>query len=264
MTSRQQFWSSRCGPGTRRAILVGLVACFAGQTALVYLDPLPPGMSPLSEQATAGRRIWHAHNCQSCHQLYGFGGFLGPDLTNVTARLAPQRFARVLTDGTGRMPAFDLSGNEILAVTEFLRAMDSSGQGQAKIPLLAGADSGRRLIAAIQQEISDGDDEAIRNAFNIFVVRGCRGCHFAVGQPLRVAPDLLTVRHRLDRTELRDVLRRGRPPGMPTPPLSPQERSVMEQFIGWLGKHEYDVRQRGRPPVDDDAVASGLPWWEFR
>lgn len=263
MTSQRRFWSSRCGPGTRRAILAGVVACFAGQTALVYLDPPPPGVPPLSEQATIGRKIWHTRNCQSCHQLYGFGGFLGPDLTNVTARLAPQQFERVLTERTGRMPAFDLSRDEILAVTEFLRAMDSTGQGQAKLPLLAGADSGRRLIAAIQEEISDSDDEAIRHAFDIFVMRGCRGCHFAAGRPLRIAPDLLTVRHRLDRTELQDVLRRGRPPGMPTPPLSPQERVTMEQFIGWLGTHEYDVRQRGRPPIDD-TVASGLPWWEFQ
>ncbi|MCH7870146.1 MAG: c-type cytochrome, partial [Planctomycetes bacterium] len=36
--------------------------------------------------AKSGLAIWRENNCQACHQIYGYGGFLGPDLTNLMDR----------------------------------------------------------------------------------------------------------------------------------------------------------------------------------
>ncbi|MHC4841723.1 MAG: c-type cytochrome, partial [Planctomycetota bacterium] len=93
----------------RIALMATLVACFATQTYLVYSDPTGEQNEALSEQALAGREIWLGKNCQSCHQLYGFGGFLGPDLTNAAPRLEQNRLKELLTVGSRQMPAFNLS-----------------------------------------------------------------------------------------------------------------------------------------------------------
>ena len=65
----------------RQGLMLALVCAFVAQTWLVYADPAGK-RTPLSPLAARGRALWHRRNCQSCHQIYGFGGFLGPDLTN--------------------------------------------------------------------------------------------------------------------------------------------------------------------------------------
>ena len=111
-------------PSTRRTLLAGLVLCFGVQTWLVYSDE-PSGVR-LEGEELAGAHAWQRHNCQSCHQLYGFGGFLGPDLTNAADRLGPdglrQRLEQVVTEGAGQMPAFDTSPDERAALVAFLQA----------------------------------------------------------------------------------------------------------------------------------------------
>ncbi|MCP4868555.1 MAG: cytochrome c [Proteobacteria bacterium] len=121
-------------PGHRKLLLGFLAACFFGQTALVYSDPTPT--TPLSEEALGGARTWHANNCQSCHQIYGFGGFLGPDLTNVAARYPGTALDGWLTHvlaGTGQMPHFALDEGERAGLAAFLREVDTTGIGQARV-----------------------------------------------------------------------------------------------------------------------------------
>lgn len=83
----------------------------------------------LDDHERAGLAVWRRENCQVCHQLYGFGGFLGPDLTNA---IVPQRrdvdFATLLTIGFRKMPALHLSPADQASVLAFLRAMNRSGQ----------------------------------------------------------------------------------------------------------------------------------------
>ena len=61
----------------RKRSMIGLVLIFFVQTWFVYTDPAGRRTPALSREATLGQKVWHDHNCQSCHQLYGFGGFLG-------------------------------------------------------------------------------------------------------------------------------------------------------------------------------------------
>ena len=109
-----------------------LVTAFLGQTAWVYLDPSEA--RAVDEDVVEGIRLWHEHDCQACHQIYGYGGFLGPDLTNAASRygegLEPFLGAMLLA-GPGGMPSYDLEQHEVAALGAWLRHIDATGQGQA-------------------------------------------------------------------------------------------------------------------------------------
>ncbi len=121
-----------------RLILISvLVCCFSLQTSLVYLDDTGRRTPKLSDAARRGWQLWHDNNCQSCHQLYGFGGFLGSDLTNAVPALATEHVHAMLTVGMAPMPAFHFSTDEIAAISAFLTELDATGTGQfrfAQIP----------------------------------------------------------------------------------------------------------------------------------
>jgi nitric oxide reductase subunit C len=115
-----------------RSILFALCAAFALYTASVYLrgDGSAKHVQPDAE-AEAGQQLWQEKNCQSCHQLYGLGGYLGPDLTNVAAKGRP--YMRVfIRNGTARMPDFHLNAAEVDQLLAFLSWVDASGK--ARVP----------------------------------------------------------------------------------------------------------------------------------
>jgi len=85
-----------------------------------------------SSQALAGWHTWQAKNCQSCHQIYGLGGYLGPDLTNITAdsnknELYLQTFIKY---GSGTMPNFFLNDTEVKNIIAFLYWINKSGKSK--------------------------------------------------------------------------------------------------------------------------------------
>jgi putative heme-binding domain-containing protein len=45
----------------------------------------PAFLVPVSGDVRAGADIYQKQNCSSCHMIYGHGGFLGPDLTDIAA-----------------------------------------------------------------------------------------------------------------------------------------------------------------------------------
>ena len=75
----------------KKSLVAFLVVCFIVQTTLVYSDRRE---QPLSEAALRGRGLYHDEACQVCHQMYGQGGFLGPDLTNAGSRVDASRLFR--------------------------------------------------------------------------------------------------------------------------------------------------------------------------
>lgn len=94
----------------------------------IYLTPRN-SKNPEAETVAAGRLVWQKYNCQSCHQLYGLGGYLGPDLTNVySAKGKGELFIKAfLHAGTKQMPSFDLSKEEEKELIAFLKSTDGSG-----------------------------------------------------------------------------------------------------------------------------------------
>ena len=85
-----------------------------------------------SVQVTAGWHTWQEKNCQSCHQLYGLGGYMGPDLTNVASDTNKNRqyLRTFIKYGTGRMPNFHLEDSEVDNLIAFLIWVDKSGKSE--------------------------------------------------------------------------------------------------------------------------------------
>lgn len=247
---------------TSRKLLLGcLVLSFVGQSALVYGDSTADRRPKLDGTALEGRAIWHRENCQSCHQLYGFGGFLGPDLTNAASRINRARLDEVLTNGSLQMPAFGMSSHEIDAIEAWLRVVDRTGIGQAR----------RRAPVALTIVEAAIEEHARENPMPSPAQRGyatfmqrCVACHTPFrGTPLGVflAPDLSTAMARLGDAEIDRVLQHGRPErGMPAAGLADAPRAEIVAFLAWLGEHEPVLRtQLGAAEVD-----GGLPWFEYR
>ena len=66
--------------------------------------------------------LFQKYNCTACHQIYGLGGYLGPELTMVMKERERESYIRaVLKTGTQRMPDFHLNGNETDALIAFLK-----------------------------------------------------------------------------------------------------------------------------------------------
>ena len=73
----------------------------------------------------AGKMVWQQYNCNACHQVYGLGGYLGPDLTNVYSNRGSEYIQAFLKNGTGSMPQFHLTETETSLLLSFLKEIDS-------------------------------------------------------------------------------------------------------------------------------------------
>ena len=88
-------------------------------------------MSPIELE---GKHIFEKNNCQSCHQLFGLGGYLGPDLTTaVSNKNKGTAYARaILQSGGSRMPVFHFSEKEINALISYFTYVDRNANKQVK------------------------------------------------------------------------------------------------------------------------------------
>jgi nitric oxide reductase subunit C len=73
-----------------------------------------------------GKDLFQQYNCIACHQLYGLGGYLGPELT--TAYSDKQRgeayMKAFLMAGGTRMPNYHFNDNEVRSIISFLKYVD--------------------------------------------------------------------------------------------------------------------------------------------
>lgn len=119
-----------------RHIFLLLSILFLIYSFSIYLNPLngADDKSYNKNLASYGRLVWQKYNCQSCHQFYGLGGYLGPDLTNFMSK--PGRgepyLKAMVKSGIKQMPAFNLCDDEIHALAEFLKATDASGNADPR------------------------------------------------------------------------------------------------------------------------------------
>lgn len=118
-----------------RLVLGILFAAFGLYTGWVYLycDEKTEIVQD-NPSVTKGWQLWQQKNCQSCHQLYGLGGYMGPDLTNIARDSSKGRpyMHTFIKYGTGRMPAFNMTDEEVHQVIDFLEWVDKSGV--ARVP----------------------------------------------------------------------------------------------------------------------------------
>jgi len=106
-------------------VLTLLLALFLPYSAWLYIKSPQPG-DP-DPRADRGKLLWQQHNCGACHQLYGLGGYLGPDLTKVYSLRGEASIKAFIQSGTAVMPAFKLKEVELQDLIRFLQSADQSG-----------------------------------------------------------------------------------------------------------------------------------------
>lgn len=107
-------------------ILAVLSILFFCYTAYLYNNNYDPEAYP-GTMADKGKQIWQDKNCTSCHQIYGLGGYLGPDLTNVYSRRTKDFIISRIQYGTDIMPAYHLSELQLEELIAYLKSLDESG-----------------------------------------------------------------------------------------------------------------------------------------
>lgn len=251
-------------PSSKKLMLGVLVACFAVQTGLVYSDERH---EPLSEAAVRGRQLFHENSCQVCHQLYGQGGFLGPDLTNAASRVDDTRLASLLTVGSGQMPAFGFSPDQIADLKALLEQIDRPDLGRGQLRLGDPGEGGGPQAAFEASVEAAAPTAAAAGGSGAFRSRICATCHVPFQTSVVGAPDLSTVVDRLSDAELREVLVSGRPEaGMPppAPSFSDDEVRGVVAWLHWVADNRQALRADTRARLSRrDVDWSRLPWWEF-
>lgn len=103
---------------------------FIAYSAIVYTSGTENNSGKvISEDAKMGKLLFQEKNCISCHQIYGMGGYMGPDLTNVIQDPGKgSNYAKAfLMTGTEKMPDFNFSDEEISQLIAFLGFMGADG-----------------------------------------------------------------------------------------------------------------------------------------
>lgn len=252
-------------PSSKKVLLAVLVACFAFQSGLVYSDEVD---LRLSDEAVEGRKLFHDGSCQVCHQLWGQGGFLGPDLTNSASRVDETRLASLLTVGSGQMPAYDFSAEQIAQMRAFLDEIDRPDIGRGQLRL-GDPSSNTTPQAAFEASVLDATPPAdVAAGFETFRSGICSTCHFPFQTSIVGAPDLTTTVDRISDEELIDVLTSGRPErGMPppVPTFSDQQKAELVAYFHWVhAERESLEASTRRLEAERDVDWSKLYWWTYR
>lgn len=71
--------------------------------------------------------MFQDYNCIACHQFYGLGGYMGPDLTNVISNRGEAVARAFIAAGTATMPNLGLAPEEVEAVVAYLKFVDKTG-----------------------------------------------------------------------------------------------------------------------------------------
>ena len=108
-----------------------LVGGFIIYTFQLY-NSLPVKQIAVSQAEDNGKILWQKKNCISCHQIYGLGGYLGPDLTNVYSKKGAVYISAILRGGTYIMPNMDLTDSEIEELLAYLKDVDQSGKADPR------------------------------------------------------------------------------------------------------------------------------------
>jgi nitric oxide reductase subunit C len=111
-----------------RAILGALCVAFIFYSGYVYTKGTEAEHLPvMGDIERRGAEVYQQYNCVACHQFYGLGGYMGPDLTNVVSNRGEAVARAFIAAGTTTMPNLGLASDEIDAVVAYLAFVDKTG-----------------------------------------------------------------------------------------------------------------------------------------
>jgi len=122
----------------KREIFISLFATYLVYSIVVYTTGTdkPVSYAPTQEESIIrGKEMFQQHNCISCHQLYGLGGYLGPELTTVWSdkHRGEAYMKSFLKNGGLRMPQFNFTNDEIDCLVSYLEYVDSTATTYKKL-----------------------------------------------------------------------------------------------------------------------------------
>jgi nitric oxide reductase subunit C len=254
----------------RTAALLLLVLAFLGVSVIAYSDHPRRAEEPaLDRLERAGLAVWRRNNCQACHQVHGFGGFHGPDLTNrVTGQTSVAEIGWIVTHGKGRMPAFELSGEELEAVVAWLRWLNDSGRSRPP-PLeprreVVPAHHFRELLAFWSERTGREPPDEVRAGERVWTAMGCGACHrpFALGE-LR-EPDLSASAADGAFERLSAILDQGSG-RMPATELDLDAKRNLHAFLRWIAERRAELVELDLELIELEPFAvSAVPWFEYK
>jgi nitric oxide reductase subunit C len=111
-----------------RALVV--VAGYVAITAVIFVSPTRSEPPPdVTAQVAAGTAVWRQNNCESCHSVYGLGGHIGPDLTNIIKWRGPAYVQGMLLAGRPGMPSFaHLPAEDMTNLLAYLTFVNGTGE----------------------------------------------------------------------------------------------------------------------------------------
>lgn len=115
----------------RVTIFCLLIIFFFGYTFLVYTKGTEISLSVAKieqQEIGYGKQLFQQYNCQACHQIYGLGGYLGPELTRAYSdnNRGGQYMKAILATGGSRMPDFHFNTKQIEALIAYLKYVDAT------------------------------------------------------------------------------------------------------------------------------------------
>lgn len=115
-------------------VFVLLCAAYLTYSFVLYAQTENKMKDDLKSKASSGKLVWQKYNCQACHQLYGLGGYLGPDLTNVMSKYYNNRaiVKSFIISGNASMPAYKMAADDYESLLDYLAWMNQTGQSSPK------------------------------------------------------------------------------------------------------------------------------------
>ncbi len=113
---------------SKRVIITIMSIVFFFYSIVVYTSgTASTSADEMSAEARHGQDVFQDNNCIACHQFYGLGGYMGPDLTNVISNRGAAYSRAFISGGTARMPAFALNEKDLSALIAYLSFVDQTG-----------------------------------------------------------------------------------------------------------------------------------------
>ncbi len=111
-----------------------LILSFLLYSLFVYTAGTEVSEIKANQDAIEGKLIFQKYNCTSCHQIYGLGGYIGPDLTTTMSQKGKEEiYSRaIMKSGTKRMPDFKLNDTEINLLIEYFKHLDQTASTNKK------------------------------------------------------------------------------------------------------------------------------------
>ncbi len=80
----------------------------------------------LSGAENRGLQLYRQYNCMVCHSLYGLGGHIGPDLTNVSSRFDENYIKISILKGRRKMQSCSFNEYQLYSMLLYLKMIDST------------------------------------------------------------------------------------------------------------------------------------------